>query len=702
MNTDHLVINGNHLQQIFKPCQSLKKLKFIINCLDEKIDIIRLLQQFQNEWWLDIARPPVLVLRSDENKIFISSMPCTSDVSFKFSTNLNRWLLNKGRLDSPFLYFTKVRSINFVNNNEGPVTVTLLRFIRRVFRSYNQMLSFKYWKFVGSRQHLEQLLNRKTIPAVLPNVNCFDLESEDFAGIDGVTLTLWLLLAPNVRELVLSYMPMMAKMALARQLIEQYSPLLELYLQGKNEYYCFEMLPNELIFMIISYLNSPDLVQAFLGLNRRLNMIVFESTRHFNFSSKITRQWLLQSLPHVENFVETMFLDTHLIPTIFPCTYLFLNLRTIIIKYSSPFTVELNVKNYSAIGAIVSCMNVLRICRMLPSDETNKFLLFSGNFFLNNDRQALHVANSLPCPAIVRLSVEECTIQDMLSLCALTPNLTNLKISSLRSKHHHNNSSFLSAFIAQPTHLSQLHITIDEINFLSVDLITKLISSYQSSLEYVTLIVYTSKKIFDGRCLEALFQPCQHLKKLVFMLDYKTKEENILEHLYQFQSDWWLNDRQPSVFIHRNPDGHTFFCSMPCVYPLSLTVSSDLKKWLINKGNLDPRLIYFTKVEEINFVDNYKRPITLDLVHFIGRMFRSCHQELSFTCWKLVLPNEFYLEQLLNTHTMALLPNVRHLNMNSCDLDGVDVKTLLTWLLISPNVNELSLKLKSNKDRMQI
>ncbi|CAF4020500.1 unnamed protein product, partial [Rotaria sordida] len=408
---------------------------------------------------------------------------------------------------------------------------------------------------------------------------------------------------------------------------------------------CFEMLPNELIFMIISYLNSPDLVQAFLGLNRRLNMIVFESTRHFNFSSNITRQWLLQSLPHVENFVETMFLDTHLIPTIFPCTYLFLNLRTIIIKYSSPFTVELNVKNYSAIGAIVSCMNVLRICRMLPSDETNKFLLFSGNFFLNNDRQALHVANSLPCPAIVRLSVEECTIQDMLSLCALTPNLTNLKISSLRSKHHHNNSSFLSAFIAQPTHLSQLHITIDEINFLSVDLITKLISSYQSSLEYVTLIVYTSRIIFDGRCLEALFQPCQHLKKLVFMLDYKTKEENILEHLYQFQSDWWLNDRQPPVFIHRNPDGHTFFCSMPCVYPLSLTVSSDLKKWLINKGNLDPRLIYFTKVKEINFVDNYKRPITLDLVHFIGRMFRSCHQELSFTCWKLVLPNEFSLEQ---------------------------------------------------------
>ncbi|CAF1185538.1 unnamed protein product [Rotaria sordida] len=126
----------------------------------------------------------------------------------------------------------------------------------------------------------------------------------------------------------------------------------------------------------------------------------------------------------------------------------------------------------------------------------------------------------------------------------------------------------------------------------------------------------------------------------------------MFELLQQFQSDWWLNDRQPSILIQHNLDGQIFIGTMPCVHPVSMKFSTDLNKWLINKGNLDPWHIYFTK--------------------------------------------------LVNTRTIPLLPNVKHLNMNSCDLDEVNTWTLIMWLIISPNVKELSLRLKTIADIMQI
>ncbi|CAF3670682.1 unnamed protein product [Rotaria sp. Silwood1] len=358
------------------------------------------------------------------------------------------------------------------------------------------------------------------------------------------------------------------------------------------------MLPNELLFTLISYLSSPDFVQAFFGLNRRFNTIVLESARYFSFPSNIARKWLINSMPYIENVIETISLETTSVPNIFPCTYLFLNLRTIILKYSSSCTVELNVERHSAIGAIISCMNILRLCKMLPLDEANKLSLFSSNYWLTEDQQVRKI------------------------------------------------------YVLFEILFTQLHIKVNDVDNPYVNSIAKLITSYQSSLEHVTLITRTSQLMFDGRCLETLFRPCQRLKKLIFLFEYTNKEINILEQLHQFQSDWWLNDRQPPVLIQRDSDGQIFIGSMPCIYPVSLKFSTDLKKWSLNKGNLDPWLVYFTK--------------------------------------------------LLNSRTIPLLPNVKHLNMNLCDLDGVKARTLITWLIMSPNVKELSLRLKNNTDRMQL
>jgi hypothetical protein len=51
---------------------------------------------------------------------------------------------------------------------------------------------------------------------------------------------------------------------------------------------------------------------------------------------------------------------------------------------------------------------------------------------------------------------------------------------------------------------------------------------------------------------------------------------------------------------------------------------------------------------------------------------------------------------------MPMLSNVKYLNLNSCDSDGLDATTLIIWLLLAPNVRELDLEDLSNTAKMEL
>jgi hypothetical protein len=54
-------------------------------------------------------------------------------------------------------------------------------------------------------------------------------------------------------------------------------------------------------------------------------------------------------------------LDVKLIPNVFSYNHSYPNLRSIIVKHQYSFRVKLNVERCSGLGAIISCLNLLRI-----------------------------------------------------------------------------------------------------------------------------------------------------------------------------------------------------------------------------------------------------------------------------------------------------------------------------------------------------
>ncbi|CAF3250752.1 unnamed protein product [Rotaria sp. Silwood2] len=240
--------------------------------------------------------------------------------------------------------------------------------------------------------------------------------------------------------------------------------------------------------MVISYLNSPDLVQAFIGLNFRFDTIVLQSTRQFYLPQNMSRKWFLTSMPHIENTIETLVLNTTSVANTFSCSHFFVNLRSVILRYDPPSIVELNVAHYSAIAAILSCLNALQLSKMLPPESIDKYSLFSSRAWIDEEEQADKVANCLPCPAIIRLSARVCTEQDLLCLCILAPNIIDLKIDSLKLSSIISNYSTFAAGISQPTRLRKLEIICIDSDDEDPDESYRspfeiLFKSYQSSLE---------------------------------------------------------------------------------------------------------------------------------------------------------------------------------------------------------------------------
>lgn len=197
----------------------------------------------------------------------------------------------------------------------------------------------------------------------------------------------------------------------------------------------------------------------------------------------------------------------------------------------------------------------------------------------------------------------------------------------------------ISPLIPDSSHLTQLHIVSDQGTLMKVSNIERIISSHRSSLERITLNIGLSDQI-DGNHLQTILEPCHHLKKLEFIFQYQNTEIDVTEQINHFRSDWWLNICRLPVLIICNHD-LIFIASMPCVYPTSIKVSSDLNTWQLNKEQLfNSSLIRFPNVNKIHFINNNSQSITVDLIYFIDHVFHDQQLQLSFSNWKFNLPEK--------------------------------------------------------------
>ena len=123
--------------------------------------------------------------------------------------------------------------------------------------------------------------------------------------------------------------------------------------------------------MILAHLSSSDLVQGFYGVNRRFDEIVCELISHFTISNEITKISFDQYQPQIKTIVEKICFDVQLWPQICLPTYAYSNLRSIVLSCSNFATVDLNVNCQSTNSMVHSCLEVLRICNVLPNDWRN-------------------------------------------------------------------------------------------------------------------------------------------------------------------------------------------------------------------------------------------------------------------------------------------------------------------------------------------
>jgi len=237
----------------------------------------------------------------------------------------------------------------------------------------------------------------------------------------------------------------------------------------------------------------------------------------------------------------------------------------------------------------------------------------------------------------VRLSIKRCSEQDVLCLCALAPNLNSLRIHDFSSDDgddDSNDANFnaILALINRSVHLTKLHITSNVHDVVNLNSLERLIRIYQSSLEQVTLHIGQSHQIHESQ-LQRIFEPCQRLIKLAFVFVYYNEEVNLVDELRQFQNEWWLDNRRPPVLLLRNGNNGIFIVTMPCDYPFSLQISSDIHACRLNKGGFDSPLIRFTTVRRIDILNESNQLITFDWVGFIGRIFCAKDQMLCFSSW---------------------------------------------------------------------
>jgi hypothetical protein len=125
---------------------------------------------------------------------------------------------------------------------------------------------------------------------------------------------------------------------------------------------CLEELPNELFFLIFSYLKSNMVIQTFLDLNQRFQSLILQFTRHLVLSADTESNWINQYMLSIKNDIETITLKVELVASVFSCKYSYPNLRSITMYLGVEWQVELNIENEFPRTAIVSSLNVLGKC----------------------------------------------------------------------------------------------------------------------------------------------------------------------------------------------------------------------------------------------------------------------------------------------------------------------------------------------------
>ncbi len=139
-------------------------------------------------------------------------------------------------------------------------------------------------------------------------------------------------------------------------------------------------LPDELLLLVLSYLNIVDIFQAFHGLNQRFNNLIYDCAQHITLPNDVTNPWIEQNIPQFEYRVKTLCLNTKSLQFVFANTWSFPNLQLINLQ-GNGWNMSLRTRGKSPAIILMSSLNFLQ--NSSPSMNT---------FFLNTQNVVLSVS----------------------------------------------------------------------------------------------------------------------------------------------------------------------------------------------------------------------------------------------------------------------------------------------------------------------
>ena len=425
---------------------------------------------------------------------------------------------------------------------------------------------------------------------------------------------------------------------------------------------CLESLPNELLLLVINHLSSPDLLHAFYGLNHRFDQLIYQSLHRFIIVDDPADDILEKSIIEFQHLIELISCDVGQARHMFSDRYSFANLRTLILRCPDHATVELSVDAESVTLAFQSCLNVLSSC----------------DLFNDNREEPTHSAGKLlPCPAIVRLSIEECSQQSLLSVLSLAPQLRYLRVKQLIAFDQDSLpplSSDASLRLTSLKHLS-LSATIKRLNGMTF--IGEIIQCCQTSLEHLSLEISLDSPM-DISDLQRIFEPCEKLTKIHFAFNCLLDDDEEVDILSQFETDWWLDARRPAVLGFRSGHCEIWIVSMPCHFDSYVWFPIDLNDWRINKGHLNSTGFYFTKQKSIRLACPHRQLLTPELLRLLGQVFRAPNQELSIPHASFVSPDLLIDQVRRSPFLIHLQRNERFFSLFRCCRHGLIVRSYPT------------------------
>ncbi|CAF4332559.1 unnamed protein product, partial [Adineta steineri] len=141
-------------------------------------------------------------------------MPC--HFSFAFKNNLYNWYFNKENQNSSHIRFTNINEIDITNNSNQLISLEYLYDIDRKFSSSNQCLRFDFCNLELVDIIYDLFIDDTSLMSILPNVNHFIVSSQDI--LDSKMLTVWILLASNLKILDISNLTTFNKLELPKEL----------------------------------------------------------------------------------------------------------------------------------------------------------------------------------------------------------------------------------------------------------------------------------------------------------------------------------------------------------------------------------------------------------------------------------------------------------------------------------------------------